>query len=231
MNSKIKCGSCQEYSVPDCEFLHTEYWREKTCPVCGKIFYPPSDEWGYREGETLICSWHCLCELRRGAAFAAGRICRRSGKASSPRLNAEQLERRNENIRFDFAQGDSVKTLECRYGLSYTHIKRIISAAPTLSEAKAESQTAEGPETAEDTSCACKKADAPETDFKASEAAEKVRTSERAVNPNICIDKVPAEPSARYSEKNKVRTLRTAKQRTAADKKLTGESAHGGCLR
>lgn len=149
---------------------------------------------GIQGGRNSYLLLHCLCELRRGAAFAAGRICRRSGKASSPRLNAEQLERRNENIRFDFAQGDSVKTLECRYGLSYTHIKRIISAAPTLSEAKAESQTAEGPETAEDTPCACKKADAPETDFKVRPALKRSELPEKTVNPNICIDKVPAEP-------------------------------------
>lgn len=142
MNDDIKCDSQHESDRYDCGYIHTEYWREKTCPVCGKIFYPPSDEWGYKEGESLICSWHCLCELRRRNAASVRRICRRTGKAASPRLRADQIKRRNENIRFDFAQGDSVKTLGCRYGLSYTHIKRIISAAPKLSEACIHGRTA-----------------------------------------------------------------------------------------
>lgn len=142
MNDDIKCDSQHESDRYSCGYIHTEYWREKTCPVCGKIFYPPSDEWGYKEGESLICSWHCLCELRRKNAASVRRICRRSGKAASPRLRADQIKRRNENIRFDFAQGDSVKTLGCRYGLSYTHIKRIISAAPKLSEACIHGRTA-----------------------------------------------------------------------------------------
>lgn len=125
------------------DFEHAKYWIEKKCPVCGKIFYPPSDEWGYKENGAFICSWHCLCRLRRGAAETMLRICRRSGRAAVPRLSAAQREKRNANIRDDFARGASVGTLECRYGLSYTHIKRILKAAPAGSESKAAGASAE----------------------------------------------------------------------------------------
>ena len=43
----------------------SDYWIEKICPICGKRFYPPTDEWAYRRGDEYFCSWHCLCEHDR----------------------------------------------------------------------------------------------------------------------------------------------------------------------
>lgn len=48
------------------------YWRSprigtgQTCPVCGAQFRP-SDDWGCKYGQTLVCSIPCMREMDRRA--------------------------------------------------------------------------------------------------------------------------------------------------------------------
>ena len=40
-------------------------WVEKTCPICGKVFIPHTDDWVYKKRThekvtVYFCSWGCL---------------------------------------------------------------------------------------------------------------------------------------------------------------------------
>ena len=45
-------------------------YREKTCPVCGKLFITHGEEWGYtgysKGRKKFYCSWGCLRKSEKG---------------------------------------------------------------------------------------------------------------------------------------------------------------------
>ena len=47
------------------------------CPVCGKVFYR-MDEWAYRRGKALFCSWHCLSKFDRDSGINLDEYYRKS---------------------------------------------------------------------------------------------------------------------------------------------------------
>ncbi len=99
----------------------SDYWIEKICPVCGKRFYPPTDEWAYRRGEEYFCSWHCLCRHDREREVRLRAVGVPKGRLPEARKNA-----RNAAVRRDYRQGVSVIELARRHSLSRTQIYRII---------------------------------------------------------------------------------------------------------
>ena len=41
---------------------------EMKCPVCGKTF-DGHEEWAYRRGTAILCSWHCLRGLEKTHSY------------------------------------------------------------------------------------------------------------------------------------------------------------------
>ena len=99
----------------------SDYWIEKICPICGKRFYPPTDEWAYRRGDEYFCSWHCLCEHDRRQEARL-----RAVGVPKGRLPEARKTERNASVRRDYKRGISVIELARRHSLSRTQIYRII---------------------------------------------------------------------------------------------------------
>lgn len=99
----------------------SDYWIEKICPICGKRFYPPTDEWAYRRGDEYFCSWHCLCEHDRRQEARL-----RAVGVPKGRLPEARKTERNASVRRDNKRGISVIELARRHSLSRTQIYRII---------------------------------------------------------------------------------------------------------
>lgn len=79
-----KPGSSEEQRHGD----GTDWLYERKCPQCGKRFCMPNKEmWVYKDGDRVLCSWHCLREREKNAKAAA---VPRKSKAGKIRLNPAQ---------------------------------------------------------------------------------------------------------------------------------------------
>ena len=113
----------------------TDNWNERICPICGRHFYPPTDEWVYRRGELLLCSWHCLCAFDRlPGAENVSRYNRSLRRPYRPRLNGEAKRERNKRLLADYARGDSTISIANRYDITPDHVRRIIKASAGAAE-------------------------------------------------------------------------------------------------
>lgn len=52
---------------------------ERTCPMCGKIFYSGVD-WGYKRGENCICSYSCLLKYDAKKHRVTKRLAETTGR-------------------------------------------------------------------------------------------------------------------------------------------------------
>ena len=52
---------------------YTDNWNERICPICGRHFYPPTDEWVYRRG-SFFCVRGAVCA--RSIGFPARKMFR-----------------------------------------------------------------------------------------------------------------------------------------------------------
>ena len=77
---------------PESGDLVGTFWLfDRKCPECGKNFCIRNrDMWAYKDGETALCSWHCL---RAREARKEERATKRQSKAGNIRLSAEQRQR------------------------------------------------------------------------------------------------------------------------------------------
>lgn len=98
---------------------------ERVCPICGKLFYPPDDEWAYRRAGNLICSWHCVCSYDRAEAAARDRKRAQARQARHSRLKGE-LSERDRAIYKAYGSGESCSSIAARYYLSPDHVRRIV---------------------------------------------------------------------------------------------------------
>ena len=114
---------------------YTDNWNERICPICGRHFYPPTDEWVYRIGELLLCSWRCLCAFDRlPGTKNVSRYNRGVRRPYRPRLNSEEKRERNKRLLADHARGDSMLLIANRYDITPDHVRRIIKASSRKAE-------------------------------------------------------------------------------------------------
>ena len=89
------------------------FWLyDRKCPECGKIFCMPyKDLWAYKDGDRILCSWHCLRAREKRREEKVAKI---DSMAGSIRLSEEQVERIQALIR----QGRSVREISVLFGVS-----------------------------------------------------------------------------------------------------------------